>query len=135
MSSRPTIVGLDHVQLGMPPGREREARRFYGEVLGLREVDKPDELGPRGGCWFVGPGVAVHLGIDQRFMATRKAHPAFVVSDLGGVRASLVAAGAPVVDDVSALPVRRLYTEDPFGNRIELIDPRDAGFTDPAARG
>ncbi len=128
------VVGLDHVQLAMPVGREQDARRFYGQVLGLREVDKPDGLRMRGGCWFLGTGVTIHVGIDQRFRATRKAHPAFVVADLQAARDDLAAAGAPIFEDDSGIGVRRFYTEDPFGNRLELIDARDAGFTDPAAR-
>jgi catechol 2,3-dioxygenase-like lactoylglutathione lyase family enzyme len=134
VNPRVSVIGLDHVQLSMPPGRERDARRFYVDVLGLREVDKPGQLGPRGGCWFVAPGIAVHLGIDQRFIAARKAHPALVVTDLAAARESLAAAGAPIYEDDSGLTVKRFYTEDPFGNRIELIDPRDAGFSDRANR-
>ena len=129
------LVGVDHVHLTMPTGGEAAARRFYGGVLGLREVSRPPELSDRGGCWFMGSGVAIHLGVDQRFVAAKKAHPGLVVADLGGTRLALEAAGVPVHEDESTLPVRRCYTADPFGNRIELIDVRDAGFTDPAARG
>jgi catechol 2,3-dioxygenase-like lactoylglutathione lyase family enzyme len=127
-------IGFDHVLLAMPTGGERAARQFYGELLGLREVPKPDELGERSGCWFVGPGVAIHLGVDQRFIAAKKAHPALVVADLATAREALAAGGARLHEDDSAMPVRRCYVEDPFGNRLELIDARDAGFTDPAAR-
>ena len=131
MSDRVEIVGIDHVQLLMPTGGEPAARRFYGELLGLREVAKPTELAPRGGCWFVGVGgTAIHLGVDQRFMAARKAHPGLVVVDLAAARRALVAGGARVVEDDAGLPVSRCYAEDPFGNRIELIDAIDAGFTD-----
>jgi catechol 2,3-dioxygenase-like lactoylglutathione lyase family enzyme len=133
--SRVEPVGLDHVLLAMPVGGERAARRFYGELLGLREVPKPEELGERNGCWFVGSGIAIHLGVDQRFMPAKKAHPALLVADLIAAREALGAAGAPLREDDTALPVRRCYVEDPFGNRIELIDARYAGFTDPAGRG
>ena len=133
MSDQVEIIGIDHVQLVMPTGGEAAARRFYGELLGLREVDKPDELAPRGGCWFVGiGGTAIHLGVDQRFMAAPKGHPGLIVVDLAAARRALDAGGARVIEDGTGYPVRRCYTEDPFGNRIELIEASDAGFTDRA---
>ena len=125
------IVGIDHVQLTMPTGGETAARRFYGELLGLREVPKPDELGVRGGCWFVGAGgTAIHLGVDQRFIAARKAHPCLIVADLAAARRALAAGGAIIAEDEAGIDVRRCYTADPFGNRIELVEAQDAGFTE-----
>ena len=126
------VIGIDHVQLLMPVRGEPEARRFYGAVLGLREVDKPAALAERGGCWFVGPGsTAIHIGLDQRFIPARRAHVCLIVSDLAAARAALVATGAPVVEDHANLGLARCYTADPFGNRIELVDATDAGFTAP----
>jgi catechol 2,3-dioxygenase-like lactoylglutathione lyase family enzyme len=125
------IVGIDHVQVLMPTGGDAAARRFYGEVLGLREVAKPAELSPRGGCWFVGVGgTAIHVSVDQRFLPASKAHPALIVVNLEAARQALVAAGARVIDDESGLPVRRCFTHDPFGNRIELVEAVDAGFSE-----
>ena len=69
------IVGIDHVQLSMPPGGEDEAWRFYGSVLGLQEVAKPPELARRGGCWFVGAEAAIHLARERRFQAAREGAP------------------------------------------------------------
>ena len=123
------IVGLDHVQLAMPPGCEAEARRFYGELLGMEEVAKPSPLAARGGCWFESRGAAVHLGVEEGFSPARKAHPAFRVADLEECRRTLEAAGSPVVPDDSLPGVRRFYTADPFGNRIELIQDGD-GFSE-----
>ena len=125
------VVGIDHVQLLMPTGGEAAARGFYGDLLGLREVAKPVELDARSGCWFVGiGGTALHLSVDQRFIAARKAHPGLIVADLDAARRALEAGGARIVEDESGLDVRRCYTEDPFGNRIELIDAEDAGFSE-----
>ena len=121
------IVGLDHVQLAMPAGGEDAARRFYAGVLGLTEVTKPAPLAPRGGCWFEAPGTVVHLGVEEDFSPARKAHPAFRVADLDEARRTLVAKGTPVTEDTSLPDVRRLYTADPFGNPIELIQDGD-GF-------
>jgi catechol 2,3-dioxygenase-like lactoylglutathione lyase family enzyme len=123
------IVGIDHVQLSMPAGGETEARRFYGEILGLREVTKPTALAGRGGCWFAGPGVAIHLGVEAAFAPLAKAHPALLVGDLGTTRLALAAAGVAMVEDDSGLPIQRCYIADPFGNRIELVDAGDAGFS------
>lgn len=124
------IASIDHVQLAMPAGGEDEARRFYGDILGLREVPKPPGLAGRGGCWFASPvgDVHVHLGVDPAFHAATKAHPAFVVRDLEAARRHLREADAVVIEDDS-IDVSRCYTIDPFGNRIELVAARDAGFT------
>jgi len=126
------ITGLDHVLLAIPPGPEAEAaaRRFWVDVMGLREVPKPPELDQRAGGWFVGPGIAIHVGAERDFRPARKAHPALLVDDLEASRPGLVAAGVTLIEDDSGFAVRRCYVEDPFGNRIELIDGRDAGFTE-----
>jgi catechol 2,3-dioxygenase-like lactoylglutathione lyase family enzyme len=133
----PEVVGLDHVQIAIPVGGEDAARAFYGELLGLVEVPKPAELAGRGGCWFAGrgegSGVALHLGVEAEFRPARKAHVALLIDDLPGLRASLDAAGVTTVDDAAQLPVRRFHAFDPFGNRLELVDRRDAGFTSRGA--
>jgi catechol 2,3-dioxygenase-like lactoylglutathione lyase family enzyme len=119
------ICGLDHVQLAMPAGQEAQARWFYGDVLGLAEVAKPAQLAARGGCWFAGQGVALHLGAEEDFRPARKAHPALRVSDLEACRSELVAAGVLIVPDDTVPQVRRFYAADPFGNRIEFIQAGD----------
>ena len=124
------LVGVDHVQLSIPEGAEDRARGFYGEILGLREVAKPAALADRGGCWFAGPGVAIHLGVEPGFRPLAKAHPALLVCDLEAARGALTAAGVAIEEDDSGLPVRRCYVRDPFGNRIELVDERDSGFNE-----
>ena len=134
------IVGIDHVQLTMPAGGEDAARAFYGGLLGLTEVPKPDPLAGRGGCWFIGSDAAggtsfsLHLGAEVDFRPARKAHVALLIEDLDGLRATLDAAGAKTVDDDAPIGVRRFYAFDPFGNRLELVDARDAGFSDRQRR-
>lgn len=110
----------------MPPGGEDLARGFYAGVLGLAEVRKPTRLAGRGGAWFETGAVRVHLGVETPFRPAKKAHPAFVVDDLAGLRAALAEAGqAAAVDD--ALPGHdRVYAEDPFGNRLEFLCPKTA---------
>lgn len=116
------ILSLDHVQLAMPAGGEERARRFYADVLGLAEVLKPEPLRGRGGCWFEGGSVRVHLGIEVPFVPAKRAHPAFVVAALDEAEQRLTAAGAPVIPDESWPGVRRFYSEDPFGNRLEFLE-------------
>ncbi len=123
------IVGIDHVQLSMPPRREDDARVFYGSVLGLREVQKPDALAGRGGCWFANDAVAIHLGVDRDHMPLAKAHPALAVRDLAAARAALAASHVPIEVDDSGLAVQRFYVRDPFGNRLEMVDAANAGFS------
>ena len=118
-----SVVGLHHVQLAMPRGREAEARAFYGELLGLPEVPKPPNLAARGGCWFRVGDRELHLGVEEEFRPARKAHPALLVSDLATLRQRLVAAGVTVRDDEPLTGFRRFYAEDPFGNRLELLEP------------
>ncbi len=116
------VVGIDHVQLAMPPGGEAEARRFYGGVLGLPEVAKPEAMRARGGMWFQAGPVGIHLGLEPDMRASLKAHPALLVRDLAGVVAQLTAAGCAWKSDDGQPGVARGHTLDPFGNRIELID-------------
>jgi catechol 2,3-dioxygenase-like lactoylglutathione lyase family enzyme len=113
---------LDHVQLAMPSGREDEARTFYAEMLGIPEVAKPPHLAVRGGCWFESGALKVHLGVEQDFVAARKAHPAFVVDGLRELVARLERGGYRVSADQPLEGYDRVYVDDPFGNRIELME-------------
>jgi diguanylate cyclase (GGDEF)-like protein/PAS domain S-box-containing protein len=119
----PLLLGIDHVQLAMPPGEraEQQAEGFYQGVLGLERVPKPPEMAVRGGCWFEGPSVKLHLGVEDDFRPARKAHPALVVDDLDVVCQRIVAAGGEVRSADGLPGVSRLHTDDPFGNRIELV--------------
>ena len=117
------IVEIHHVQLAMPPGEEERARRFYGEVLGLEEIAKPAELAARGGCWFRGQGVELHLGVEGSFVPARKAHPAFAVRDLSAMRRILEEAGTEIDEDTQLEGFQRFYAADPFGNRLEFLAP------------
>lgn len=116
------IIGIDHVQLAMPPDCEDEARTFYRDLLGLAEVPKPAALAARGGAWFANDHVSVHLGADPDFTASRKAHPGFLVTDLDALVARLDAAGHAVKKGEPIEGVRRVHVDDPFGNRLELLE-------------
>jgi hypothetical protein len=117
------VVGLDHVQLAAPPGCEDEARRFFGVLLGLTELPKPRALLARGGVWFgLGGGRSLHIGVEEDFSPARKAHPALSVApgEIDALATRLEAGGALVRWD-EELPVRRFFTEDPWGNRLEVM--------------
>ena len=115
------IVGLDHVQLAMPKGGEDAARAFYGGVLGLAERPKPAHLATRGGCWFVGPRVELHLGVEPDFRPAAKAHPALLVADLAVMHARLSRHGVAFTEGKPLEGYLRGDVQDPFGNRIELM--------------
>ena len=114
------VIGLDHVQLAIPEGGEDAARGFFGDLLGMREVPKPANLSPSG-CWFESGSVSIHIGVDPDFRPARKAHPALLVSDLAAIESRLRAAGHPLREDKPVEGYVRLFTEDPFGNRIEIM--------------
>jgi catechol 2,3-dioxygenase-like lactoylglutathione lyase family enzyme len=120
-----SILRIEHVQLAMPPGEEDEARAFYSGLLGLPEVPKPPALAARGGVWFERGNVKVHLGVEPDFRAAKKAHPAFLVRDLAVLAERLRGAGVAVTDDGLMPGYRRVYVTDPFGNRLELMEPED----------
>ena len=120
------ITDLDHVQLAAPAGCDDEARRFYGELFGLAEIEKPPLLAARGGVWFAVGDRQLHVGVDSEFVPARKAHPALRVVDSAALEAlagRLAEAGLDVTwADPAELPsATRFYVRDPWGNRLELI--------------
>jgi catechol 2,3-dioxygenase-like lactoylglutathione lyase family enzyme len=122
-----SVVGLDHVQLAAPPGCEAAARRFYGELLGLREIEKPLGVRASGGAWFAiaSSGQELHIGIQEPFAPAIKAHPGLLVSDYASLVERLQNAGVRVTPDDRIAGVERCYVADPWGNRLELRASRD----------
>ena len=115
--------GLHHMQLAMPSGEEEAARAFFVGVLGMVEIAKPPVLAARGGAWFRSGGLELHLGIEDDFRPARKGHPGILVSDLDDVAGRLRAAGQDVTWDGDFPGFRRVYASDPFGNRLEFLQP------------
>ncbi|MDV3222539.1 MAG: VOC family protein [Intrasporangium sp.] len=111
---------LHHVQVSGPVGCEDAMRAFYGAVLGMTELEKPERLRARGGAWFRSGGVEIHVGIEEGFRPARKAHPGIAVDDLDALAARVTAAGAPVTWDDNIAGLRRFHTSDPVGNRLEF---------------
>ena len=146
---------LHHVQLAIPKGGEPDARAFFGEILGLVEIDKPPALAARGGCWFRSPaagpndgargtatrargmatdtrgaaagGLELHLGVEEPFRPARKAHPGILVEDLDDLVRRLTEAGYQAEPDELFPGYRRVYSFDPFGNRLEFLEPISTG--------
>ncbi|HSJ77330.1 MAG TPA: VOC family protein [Erythrobacter sp.] len=115
------IIGLDHVQIAIPAGGEDQARAFYAGLLGMTEVPKPANQSASG-CWFIGGAASLHIGVDPDFRPATKAHPALLVDDLAGLRALLAKASCVIREDKPVEGYARFFTEDPFGNRIELME-------------
>jgi len=120
------VYAIEHVQLAMPPNGEESARAFYVGVLGLTERPKPPRLAERGGVWFEQEGLKIHLGVQSDFRPAMKAHPALLVAGLDELIRRCEEAGAPVDRDEPLDGFRRAYVNDPFGNRIELMEPVEA---------
>jgi catechol 2,3-dioxygenase-like lactoylglutathione lyase family enzyme len=116
------LAGIDHVQLAAPPGCEAAARRFFGELLGLEELEKPEPLRARGGVWFRVGGQQLHVGVEDPFAPARKAHPAFAVARYDELLERLRAASVAVTEDDSIPGLRRCFVADPWENRIELLE-------------
>ncbi|PPA71725.1 VOC family protein [Jeotgalibacillus proteolyticus] len=117
-----SFKGIDHVQLAAPKGSEEEAIKFFADVLGFKEIEKPAELKKRGGVWFTFGTSQLHIGIEEPFQAAKKAHPAFEVQNLEELKRHLAANHVKFIDDPNLPGANRIYLSDPFGNRIELLE-------------
>jgi catechol 2,3-dioxygenase-like lactoylglutathione lyase family enzyme len=115
------VLSLDHVQVAIPVGGEDRAREFYIGVLGFTEVEKPAAMADRKSIWFIAGAVNLHLGIEPEFHAAKRAHPAFVVTNLDNIVAVCETAGLTTKPDTSFNGFRRVHVFDPFGNRLELM--------------
>jgi enamine deaminase RidA (YjgF/YER057c/UK114 family)/catechol 2,3-dioxygenase-like lactoylglutathione lyase family enzyme len=125
----PALLGIDHVQLAAPPGCEPEARRFFGELLGLPELPKPPDLAARGGLWFQCGTQQLHVGTEEGFRPAKKAHAALRLRDEGALDAlktRLAAAGIVTRDAHDIEGASRFFAEDPWGNRLEFVATKDS---------
>src|SRR5438270_11572112 len=116
------IVGIDHVQLAAPTGCEEKARWFFAEVLGMQKLPTPPELAKRGGCWFQCGRQQLHIGVEKDFVPAKKAHPAFAASNIEVLKIRLAESGLSYRDDDSNPAVKRIFAEDPWGNRLEFLE-------------
>jgi catechol 2,3-dioxygenase-like lactoylglutathione lyase family enzyme len=125
------LIDIDHVQLAAPKGCEAEARAFFSGVLGLKEIEKPEPLRSRGGCWFEIGSRQLHVGVEEPFQPAAKAHPAFAVKDIGTLFSVLETAGVNCFWDEARGSLRRFYAIDPWGNRLEFTEPSPASSNRP----
>ena len=124
-----TLTHIDHVQLAAPPNSESEARHFFGTVLGLTEVEKPESLKKRGGVWFEFGSYQLHIGVEPAFSPAKKAHPGFHVKNLPAFKDHLASFGISFIEDQNILGVERIYVDDPFGNRMEFLEKVNLPFS------
>jgi catechol 2,3-dioxygenase-like lactoylglutathione lyase family enzyme len=120
-----TFKRLDHVQVCVPRGAEPRAREFYGGLLGLEEIEKPEAVRKNGGMWYNAADVQLHVGVEDA-VAPSKRHPAFEVENVSAVRAFLEQNGVRTKDEEAIPGVQRFSFFDPFGNRIEFLEKSEA---------
>ena len=116
------IKKIDHVQLAAPKGCEEEAREFFAGILGLTEVEKPEELKKRGGVWFEFGNFQIHIGVEEPFLPAKKAHPAFVVENIEELKTFLSKSHVAFSTDDNLPGASRIHVHDPFGNRLEFLE-------------
>lgn len=124
-----TLTHIDHIQLAAPPNSESEARHFFGAVLGLTEVEKPESLKKRGGVWFEFGSYQLHIGVEPAFSPAKKAHPGFHVKNLPAFKDHLASFGISFIEDKNITGVERIYVDDPFGNRMEFLEKVNLPFS------
>lgn len=124
-----TLTHIDHIQLAAPPNSESEARHFFGTVLGLTEVEKPESLKKRGGVWFEFGSYQLHIGVEPAFSPAKKAHPGFHVKNLPAFKDHLASFGISFIEDKNITGVERIYVDDPFGNRMEFLEKENLPFS------
>ncbi|RKQ33873.1 VOC family protein [Oceanobacillus halophilus] len=113
---------IEHVQLAAPAGGEEKARKFYVDLLGFEELEKPPLLKENGGVWFKAGTVEIHLGIESPFIPARKAHPAILVQNIEQMKTYLKDKDVVFQVDNKLPEANRFYLSDPFGNRIEMLE-------------
>ncbi len=124
------IKGIMHINITIAPGPEAlaEARRFYIEGLGLQELDRPVQTdNGRPGYWLAcGPGQQVHISAEpqaESYNGPSGRHSAFEVEDITGLKQQLIKAGVTVQDGMQFEGLSRFFARDPWGNRLEFVEP------------
>ena len=117
-----TFKSINHIQLAAPKGSEDIARNFFKSILGIHELEKPEELKKRGGVWFQFANHQIHIGIEEPFYPAKKAHPAFEIENIEALKIHLIKNGIQVIEDDNLPGAKRCFISDPFGNRLEFLE-------------
>jgi len=114
------VKRLDHIQICIPTGKEEEAREFYTNIIGFKEIPKPIELIPNGGLWYQVGNIQFHIGTENEINKSKR-HPAFEVVDITAARQHLEKYKVRIKEETQVPGQIRFSFTDPFGNRIELL--------------
>jgi len=118
------LLRIHHAQITVPKGDEPSAREFYCGFLGLPEIEKPPSLKSRGGFWIQIGDRQLHIGVEDNVDRTAtKAHLAYEVDDVAAWRKKLSERGIQPLDSIPIKGYDRFEFRDPFGNRVEFIQP------------
>jgi catechol 2,3-dioxygenase-like lactoylglutathione lyase family enzyme len=115
------IKNLDHIQICIPIGAEESARKFYTQILHLKEIEKPEALKPKGGLWYKIADIQLHIGVENEINFSKR-HTAFEVENLNEVKKYLQEKGIEIKDETLIPGLRRFSFRDPFKNRIEFLE-------------
>ena len=118
------VLRIHHAQITVPKGEETAAREFYCRFLGLPEIEKPPSLRSRGGFWIQIGDRQIHVGVEDNVdRSATKAHLAYEVDDVAAWKKKLSERGIPPLDSIPIGGFDRFEFRDPFGNRVEFIQP------------
>ncbi|HSE31316.1 MAG TPA: VOC family protein [Pyrinomonadaceae bacterium] len=114
---------IHHVNVTVPKAVEENSKHFYGVVMGLQEVPKPEESRARGGAWYQLGAMQLHLSIEDGpgENCISKRHVCYTVDDLAVAEQKFRDAGVEILpDDIPTPGWSRFYVRDPGGNRLEI---------------
>ena len=135
----PILTCVDHLNVQVPPDREEEAVKFYRDLVGFKQLKKPDNLGPSGGHFIISenPWYELHVGVardtsasDINFKKTLRNHLAFQVQDLANARDTFEKNGIEIIEAEASYSEERdfhqdrFFIRDPGGNLLEIMESR-----------
>jgi glyoxylase I family protein len=125
-----TVTHIDHASVIITD--VAASRRFYGELLGLREIPAPKTF-DFVALWYDLGGTYLHLLLKPIADTIGPRHFCLHVSDIAAARAHVASSNIPIDDTVKIPGADRFFIRDPDGNRIEILQ-RESRY-DPEADG